>query len=265
MKITTLIENRVSRKELIAEHGLSFYIEANGYQILFDTGAGENFAKNASVLGIDISTLDYLVVSHGHSDHTGGLGSFMQLNKRATIYLKKEVFSPKFKNDFYIGVNPEINSKGDRFRFVDEVLELVPDVFIVPRTEIHFQNDQHKSNFYTLQNGVKIPDDFNDELFLVLKSAKGNSIISSCSHNGITNIIHSATQMFNEPVVNVIGGFHLKDVALGMADHLAKYFNRRGIRHIYSGHCTGVEMFAQLKTKCVAKVHYNETGDVIEL
>ena len=95
-KITTLVENCVYGRKLQAEHGLSLYIETQEHRLLFDTGASDLFIRNARLLHIDLQKVDYLILSHGHSDHTGGLRYFLELNTQATVVCKREVFSPKF-------------------------------------------------------------------------------------------------------------------------------------------------------------------------
>ena len=85
-KITTLVENCVYGRKLQAEHGLSLYIETAEHKLLFDTGASDLFISNARLLHIDLREVDYLILSHGHSDHTGGLRHFLELSipKRST-------------------------------------------------------------------------------------------------------------------------------------------------------------------------------------
>ncbi len=82
-KITTLVENTVAQgsKYLIGEHGLSFYIETQSHKILFDTGQNLAISNNAQVLGIDLSRIDTVILSHGHYDHTGGLKSLLECNR----------------------------------------------------------------------------------------------------------------------------------------------------------------------------------------
>jgi len=98
-KVITLVENAVtqSSKKLIGEHGLSFYIEAGDRRILFDTGQDSALAHNAKVLGIDLSQLDSVVLSHGHYDHSGGLRSLLGCNPDFTLYAHPDVFGEKVK------------------------------------------------------------------------------------------------------------------------------------------------------------------------
>ena len=103
MKITTLIDNLTYGKNFVGEHGLSILIENDKKKILFDTGQSGNFIKNANLLGIDISDIDSVVISHGHYDHCGGIMEFVKYNKKAKIYIKKEAFYNKYKIKKYNG------------------------------------------------------------------------------------------------------------------------------------------------------------------
>ena len=90
IQITTLVENVVYGKGLQGEHGLSLLVEVRDRKVLFDTGASDLFIRNARLMGIDLCEVDYLVLSHGHRDHTGGLHLFLRLNERATVVCKRE-------------------------------------------------------------------------------------------------------------------------------------------------------------------------------
>ena len=95
MKITCLVEN-TSCKGLPCEHGLSLHVRLDdGLQLLFDMGQTELFAHNASILGIHLEQVDLAVLSHGHYDHGGGLPTFLSLNTKAPVYVRKEAFQPQ--------------------------------------------------------------------------------------------------------------------------------------------------------------------------
>ena len=134
--ITTLVENCVYGRKLQAEHGLSLYIETSGHRLLFDTGASDLFIRNARLLHIDLQKVDYLILSHGHSDHTGGLRHFLELNKQATVVCKREAFSPKFKDERENGMKHTQTFDLSRFRFIEEQTELLPSVFLFPSIDI---------------------------------------------------------------------------------------------------------------------------------
>ncbi len=263
IKIVTLIENLVTSTGFIGEHGLSIYIELGDKKILLDTGFSSNFLHNAERLGIDISTVDYLIISHGHHDHIGGLIPFMAKNTRAEIILKKESTLPKFNGEWYIGHNPYIDFCSSRFQYVDDLLEIVPNLFIFPSIHSFFPVDSHKSGFLIENNGTKSSDLFDDELFLCIKNKEKLIVISSCSHNGISNICETARQHFGLPVERIIGGFHTKKDELQVVDHIANYFNNIAVEEVNTCHCTGVDKFAYLVKHCKATVSYNYAGSQI--
>ena len=158
-KITTLVENCVYGRKLQAEHGLSLYIETPENRLLFDTGASDLFIRNARLLNIDLQKVDYLVLSHGHSDHTGGLRHFLELNAEATVVCKREVFFPKFKDERENGMKYTRSLDLSRFRFIDELTELVPGVFLFPSVDIIDPKDTHFERFWIQkEDGSRVPD-----------------------------------------------------------------------------------------------------------
>jgi 7,8-dihydropterin-6-yl-methyl-4-(beta-D-ribofuranosyl)aminobenzene 5'-phosphate synthase len=127
MIIKTLVENTSISKDLGSEHGLSLYIEANGRKILFDVGASELFFENAKKLDADISDVDYLVISHGHYDHGGGLEVFLQENKKAEVFLQRLAFGKYYairpNNELsYIGLDEKLKKNRQMVFVTDRFL-----------------------------------------------------------------------------------------------------------------------------------------------
>ncbi|MBQ2720991.1 MAG: MBL fold metallo-hydrolase, partial [Clostridia bacterium] len=105
MTVTTLVENTAINDNFCSEHGLSLYIEVKGLRILFDMGQTELFAENAEKLGIDLENVDIAVISHGHYDHGGGLKKFLEINKKAPVYISRFAFEPHYNgSEKYIGL-----------------------------------------------------------------------------------------------------------------------------------------------------------------
>jgi len=266
MRIITLIENLVYTKGLFAEHGLSYYIDTGNKKILFDSGQGGNFMINAKTLGVNIQEIDAVVISHGHYDHTGGLYPFMQANDRAKLFIKKEAFLPKFHGtDRFIGVTYNPLLLDGRIEYVDRIIEIDKDVFIMPDIPIKNPLDTNFHDFYIRKADVFKPDEFDDELFLAIRRSNGISVISSCSHRGITNIIDAAISFSDLQVDTILGGFHIRHCGASQLEVIILYLERFNARSIGVCHCTGVEKYAELAYHFMKRVFYNHTGHSIEI
>ena len=122
--LKVLIENTALSENFRKEHGLSLYLETDTHKILFDTGKSDQFLANAQALGIDLSEADTAVISHGHYDHTGGLNTFLNLNKKAPVYINRQAFLPHFYgSQEYIGMDPTI-IPDRRFVLIDDFLKI---------------------------------------------------------------------------------------------------------------------------------------------
>lgn len=261
-QITTLAENCVYGRKLQAEHGLSLYIETPTCKILFDTGASDLFIRNAHLMGIDLRQVDYLILSHGHSDHTGGLHFFLDYNRRATVVCKREIFYPKFKYDRENGIRQtEAVYDMTRFHFIDQQTELAPGIVLFPAIEIVDAEDTHFERFYVVRDGSKEPDTFQDELALVLVDAEGFSLVSACSHRGITNMLRMVRATFPHlPCQLLLGGFHIHNAKERKYRVIADYLRELSPRSLGVCHCTGIDKYALFSRDFGDRVFYNYTG-----
>ena len=266
MKIVTLVENCVYGRKLQAEHGLSLYIETPTTKILFDTGQSDLFIRNARYLHVDLREVDMLILSHGHSDHSGGLHAFLAYNDKATVYCKREALDRKFKGERENGMEHPDQLDLTRFCFLTQQTEVAPEVFVLPELAIVNPDDTHFEQFDVLRGGQRIPDHFEDEQALVLRNNGRLIVLSACSHRGITNILEQVKQNFpNAPIDLVIGGYHIHNAAPGKCSLIAEYFKTMPDTRVGVCHCTGVDKFAVLAGQLGDRVFYNHTGLVTEV
>lgn len=257
MKITVLTEN-TTELGLPVEHGLSLFIEIGDRRILFDSGQSDLFAKNAEALGVDLKTVDFAVLSHGHYDHGGGLKKFLEVNGKAKIYMSRYAFEPHFNaEDKYHGLDAELKGES-RIVFVDGEITIDSGITVYPCDD---SKTIYKIEPYGLKmskNGKLVPDDFRHEQYLMLEENGKRVLISGCSHRGIMNIEHR----FKPDIL--VGGFHFFKQPLGekLASY-AKILNSADTDY-YTCHCTGVEQYKFMKSY-MNRLSYISTGQTIEL
>ena len=264
IKVTTLVENYVKGRGVKAEHGLSMLFEVGEYLLLFDTGASNLFIENAKTLEYRIEDVDYLILSHGHSDHTGGLRDFLKINSKAKVICKSSIFTPKYRGDRENGIGDINDIDISRFIFIDKLTEITDGIFVLPDIDITNPSDTHFSNFELIKECCRISDTFDDELALIVTNGEDMSIFSACSHRGITNIISSARRYFPTHKFNyLVGGFHLIDSPFKDALYISDALKRDLPQKIGVCHCTGLESFSFLKNEFQDRVFYNYCGSKI--
>ena len=271
MKLTVLVDDNMSDcRRLLAEHGLCFYIEDNGKKILFDTGYSDVFIKNAVSLGINLLDLDYIVISHGHYDHTWGLTHYLayymsameqnQKVKKPTIVTHPDTFLEKYEEDFgEIGCMLTETKLKKCFDVVTtiEPLNLTDNLIFlgeIPRLN-DFEGKEPMEKVF--RNGQYEDDYVVEDSAMVYKSNDSLSIITGCSHSGICNIIEYSKKTCAENNIKaVIGGFHLIDTPKDKMDKIVEYLKRQDIKELYPFHCTDFNARVEL----AKKINVEETG-----
>lgn len=256
MRITTLVENTSDNENLKCEHGLSLYIETKNHKLLYDMGQTDLFYENAVKLNIDLSNVDIAVLSHGHYDHGGGLKKFLEVNKKAKVYLSKHAFEPHYNGDKYIGLDSSLKDS-ERLIFVDDKLKIADGLTLFSCNNEWCKWDINSGGLSVMENGEKIPDPFLHEQYLLIEENEHKVLISGCSHKGILNIIDWLS------VDTIVGGLHVSKWKEDSLESLAKMLNFTKIS-FYTCHCTGVEQYKLMKRK-MSRLHYISIGDIIEL
>ncbi|MEG0136336.1 MBL fold metallo-hydrolase [Cetobacterium sp.] len=271
IEIQVLVENKTLNKELAKEHGLSLYIETNGKKILFDVGESDKFLKNAKKLGVNLEEIDYLILSHGHKDHGGGLPYFLNKNNRARIFCSEHYFDKHYKK--ILGAHIDIGIPYEyldveRFNFIDKSLEL-ENLVIFHCDSKESDNVLNESLYMKDTFGECIRDSFNHELNLVIKEETEAVLITACAHKGLDNILKKAKE-FSENVKFVVGGLHLSSrTSLNKneeyIDKIIDESNRLGIKGIYPCHCTGEYGIKKMQDNGSFRTEEIQTGSRIKI
>lgn len=270
MKITVVIEDSAP-ENLLKEWGLSLHIEFQGKNYLLDTGASSKFLKNAEKLDIDISNVDYAVLSHAHDDHSNGMDAFFEVNKRAPFYIRKGAAENCYRQEgsemLYEGIiKGTLNRYKDRIVYAGGDYKIADNVYLIPHKTPGLEKVGKRSKMFLEIEGKMVPDDLSHEQSLVFVTEEGLVIFNSCSHGGADVIIREVADTFKgKEVLAMIGGFHLFETPDQEVRALAGNLKETGVKNIYTGHCTGAKAYSILFNELGDIVSNLDTGKVIEL
>lgn len=273
LRITTLVENTKISPEFENKHGLSFHIETNKHNILFDLGPKDTLVENAKKLDVDLEEVDTVIISHGHNDHGGGLEAFLKVNDKAKIYINKEAFneyysvSGTFKK--YIGLDQELKNN-KRIVLIEGDLKIDEELYIFSEVERKFESSHFNGALYKKVDGLYFEDDFIHEQNLIVKEDDKYVLFGGCAHNDIRNIINKAETIVGEELDCVISGFHIFNPRTGKSEtdnfieNLGNTLNKRKAK-FYTCHCTGMKAFKFLEKILGDKISYLSTGQIVQL
>ena len=254
------------------EHGLSFWIQANGKEILFDSGKSGLFLENARRMGVDIAAVDFAVISHAHSDHGGGLHAFLEANDHAPVYLRRNAFDRYYARRESgmvedIALDPALQDN-PRIILTDEIFPIADGFTLF--SGVTGRECFSPANRVLLMDGGKAPDTFSHEQNLLIAEGDKRVLLAGCAHNGIVNILSRCAEIDPNPLTAVIGGFHLSIPSSGgqvpeaLVDDIAARL-LRGPAQYYTGHCTGLPAFQRLEQRMGSRVGYLAAGSVLEI
>ena len=211
LTITIVYDNTTDNPDLMVEWGFAALIDVDGQRILFDTGLdGPSLMNNLAVLGIDPLSIEMVVISHAHEDHTGGLQTFLAANPEIDVYVPTSAEILAAAEEAQVRVIP-----------VDDPREILPGVYSTG----------------TMDGGIP-------EQGLVISTDEGSVVITGCAHPGIVNIVHRAMDILPMEPALVMGGFHLGGYGSGTLRAIIDEFRAMGVRQVTPTHCTGDDAIA---------------------
>lgn len=263
MTLTVLIENSATENSpLIAEHGLSFFVETRQKKFVFDCGHTGAAFDNAKILGVDLSKIKIAALSHSHYDHAGGFPKILDFAPIETIFTGENFWQEKFSRTDdgfkYRGCGFDENfltAHGIEQKICRDVVEIDSDSWLVGNFKRRYDFETIPTKF--VRGDKKIPDDFSDEIVLILREGDGLAIVTACAHCGILNIVADIREKFSLPIVSVIGGLHLTGANRERISKTLAELKNFGVKKILPCHCSGDEFmsnFDRISTGSVIKI-----------
>lgn len=260
LKITIL--STMMAQAGVGEWGFSALIEADSLRILFDAGGRERTVwENSKELGVDLTNIETLILSHNHGDHTIGWiplrTEVLKTNPRALS--KTHVAKGFFDTRYFAKDKENTDRQKDSIQFVqnkgiifehEQFTELFPGIYLtgqVPR--VHPEKNYPFGAKKKDASGKIIDDTLPEDMSLVIRTEQGLVLLSGCGHAGIINTAtHIRNNLKQEPVVAALGGFHLFDNTDEQIKWTAEQLKMAGIRYFMGAHCTGIEPVYQIRT-----------------
>jgi 7,8-dihydropterin-6-yl-methyl-4-(beta-D-ribofuranosyl)aminobenzene 5'-phosphate synthase len=276
-KITVICENSVLVPfRLIGEHGLSFLIEGE-HTSLFDTGQGLGIMNNLNQLGKEVDSIDRIIISHGHYDHTGGLIEILR-NRSGTmpVYLNEDALlekialfeSPQGNIERAIGIplrREDYENEGGDFSLISRFTEIDKEIHSISSIKRPPGWKGWDARLKQKNNGFIIDDPFNDDLSLLIETDSGPVVLLGCAHAGIVEILNDLSEETGcREFHAVIGGTHLGSASEKYIEQAIEALKKYRVKIIGTSHCTGFKVACYMASVFTDEFRNASVGTVFE-
>jgi len=274
IRMTTLSENTAGRGDFLGEWGLSILVETDEITLLLDTGKSFSVTYNADSLGIDLRKIDKIVLSHGHYDHTGGLGPLLRrMNKKVEVIAHPDIWQPKYarregKPDRYIGIpfqRNELESLGAAFQLTSQPMHIAKGVITTGEVPMVNSFEHIDNGLFVKEDAGWTPDKVLDDQALIVKTKQGLTVIMGCAHRGMINTLYHAKHIAgDEKIYAVIGGSHLISASEERLAQTIAALRELGVQKLGLCHCTDLPATSVLAQEFGEKFFFNNAGNIIQ-
>lgn len=273
VKITILSDNR-SIEPFENEHGFAMVIKTDDKKILFDTGQFDALFNNAEKLGVDLSNIDTVVLSHGHYDHSGGMDRVLKTADNSDVFLHSASFLPRYSihegkaKPIQMPLKAReavINYNEENVHWTFSPRNITAEVGVTGTIPRETDYEDAGGPFFLDPKGIE-KDIIEDDQAMWIETPKGLVICVGCSHSGIINIINYIIKITGESRIHtLIGGMHLVNAGNQRVDKTIEALNQFDIDHIIPCHCTGDAAIQTLIDKSVSNVKAGHAGMIYKV
>ena len=275
IRITTLSENTANRGDLLGEWGLSILVETEEAMVLLDAGKTYSVVHNADALGIDLRKIDQVVLSHGHSDHTGGLRDLLRrIGKGVEIIAHPDIWQAKYarfqgEEGRYVGIpfqRDELESRGAAFQLTAAPVHITRDLMTTGEIPMVTPFEEIDGALFVKEGSDWKPDKVMDDMAVVVNTKQGLVIILGCAHRGIINTLYHAQQISGTTEIHtLIGGSHLISASEERLWQTIAVLRDLDVQRLGLCHCTDLPAAALLAQEFGERFFFNKAGTIIDL
>jgi 7,8-dihydropterin-6-yl-methyl-4-(beta-D-ribofuranosyl)aminobenzene 5'-phosphate synthase len=274
MRLQCLVDNSVQPSSAFwGEHGLSFLVEADdGQRLLFDTGAsGPVLLHDLECAGVEIGTIDVVVLSHSHPDHAGGLPALLERRTDLLIHAHPELCRPRYsekngvKTPKGLPLSPEALKRQAGLKLSADPQQVLPGVWTSGEIEERSEPEGRSPHHLVRRGEDWLPDPYRDDLSLVLETGAGLFVVCGCCHAGLLNTITHVRRHFGEDPVGVAGGTHLIGAGREQLAHTVARLRELHSPILHLNHCTGPAAFVALSQAFGERVFHCPAGTTLKL